>query len=162
MKNTSNDLVESFGQISGVMEELASSSVTITNNQETLNKEIVNVKAVSVQINEILDSIKGIADQTKMLGLNAAIEAARAGDAGRGFGVVATEIRKLSENSKETAMQIVKLTANIQESVQKTLKLSESTMINTEQQSAAIQQTTASIEEVLSLANELNAMANEK
>lgn len=162
LKNTSNDLVESFSQISATMEELASSSVTITNNQETLNKEIVNVKNISEKINEILDSIKSIADATKMLGLNAAIEAARAGEAGRGFGVVATEIRTLSESSKETAMQIVKLTAHIESSVQKTLEASESTMINTEQQSAAIQQTTASIEELLALTNELNDMAKQK
>jgi len=95
-----------------------------------------------------------------MLGLNAAIEAARAGEAGRGFGVVATEIRLLSQNSKETAMQIVKLTSEIQESVQKTLEISDSTMTNTEQQSAAIEETTASVEELLSLTNELNALAN--
>lgn len=162
LKNTSNDLVESFSQISATMEELASSAVTITNNQETLNKEILNVKNISTQINEILDSIKGIADKTKMLGLNAAIEAARAGDAGRGFGVVATEIRSLSQNSKETAMHIVKLTGDIQSSVQKTLEVSESTMTNTEQQSAAIQETTASIEELLALTTELKEMANER
>lgn len=162
LRNTSSDLVESFSQISATMEELASSSITITNNQETLNTEILNVKDISAQINEILDSIKSIADETKMLGLNAAIEAARAGDAGRGFGVVATEIRKLSQSSKETAMQIVQLTSSIQGSVQKTLDISESTMSNTEQQSAAIEETTASVEELLALTNELNEMANEK
>lgn len=161
LKTTSSDLVESFSQISSTMEELAASSVMITSNQDLLNKEILNVRNISSQINEILDSIKGIADETKMLGLNAAIEAARAGEAGRGFGVVATEIRTLSQSSKETAMQIVKLTADIQNSVQKTIEVSESTMTNTEQQSAAIQETTASIEELLSLANELNEMANQ-
>ncbi len=161
LKNMSNDLVESFSQISATMEELAASSITVMNNQETLNQEIIHVKSISAQINVILDSIKSIADQTKMLGLNAAIEAARAGDAGRGFGVVATEIRTLSQNSKETAMQIVKLTSDIQESVQKTLEISNSTMENTEQQSAAIEQTTASVEEVLALTNELHTMANE-
>jgi ligand-binding sensor protein len=162
LKTMSSDLIESFSQISATMQELASSSITIINNQETLNTEIVNVKNISSQINKILDSIKNIADQTKMLGLNAAIEAARAGDAGRGFGVVATEIRTLSQNSKETAMQIVKLTSDIQGSVKKTLDISESTMTNTEQQSAAIQQTTASIQELFSLTNELNDMANAK
>lgn len=162
LKNMSNTLVESFSQISATMEELAASSISVMSNQETLNHEIVNVKNISTQINSILNSIKEIADQTKMLGLNAAIEAARAGDAGRGFAVVATEIRNLSQNSKETALQIVKLTDEIQKSVKKTLDVSDSTMLNTEQQSAAIQQTTASIEEVLALTNELNQMANEK
>jgi ligand-binding sensor protein len=162
LKNMSGDLVDSFSQISSTMEELAELSVTVTSNQDILNKEIINVKNISSQINTILDSIKSIADQTKMLGLNAAIEAARAGDAGRGFGVVATEIRTLSQNSKETAMQIVKLTNEIEQSVDKTLKISESTMANTEQQSAAIEETTASVEELLAYTNELNSMANEK
>lgn len=162
IKAMSGDLVENFTQISATMEELAASSITINENQETLNKEIVNVKNISEQINVILNAIKNIADQTKMLGLNAAIEAARAGEAGRGFTVVASEIRSLSQNSKETAMQIVKLTTEIQESVKKTLQISDSTMDNTEQQSAAIQQTTASVEEIVALTHELDAMAHEK
>lgn len=161
LKKMSNDLVENFEQISATMQQLAASSVTVMNNQETLNHEITNVKAISLQINTILDAIKTIADQTKMLGLNAAIEAARAGEAGRGFSVVATEIRNLSESSKQTALQIVKLTGEIQSSVQKTLEISDSTMSNTEQQSAAIQQTTASVQELLALTNELNNMANQ-
>lgn len=161
LKHVSTDLVESFSQISATMEELAASSIAVLENQESLNQEIINVKTISAKINTILDSIKSIADQTKMLGLNAAIEAARAGDAGRGFSVVATEIRTLSQNSKETAMQIIKLTADIQQSVQKTLDISKSTMENTEQQSAGIEETSASIEELLSLTTEMSAMANE-
>jgi ligand-binding sensor protein len=162
IKTMSNDLVKSFSEISTTMEELAASSATVNGNQETLNQEIVNVKNVSGQINVILDSIKSIADQTKMLGLNAAIEAARAGEAGKGFGVVATEIRTLSESSKVTATQIVKLTADIQRSVQKTLEISESTMENAEQQSAAMDEIAVSVTNLLELNNELNIMANEK
>lgn len=162
LKTMSSTLVENFTQISATMEELAASSVSINENQETLNQEINNVKNISEQINVILKAIENIADETKMLGLNAAIEAARAGEAGRGFTVVASEIRSLSQNSKETAMQIVKLTAEIQESVLKTLHISDSTMENTEQQSAAIQQTTASVEEIVALTNELDSMAHEE
>lgn len=161
LKYMSNDLLESFTQISSTMEELAASSVSVNENQIMLNKEIVNVRNVSDQINTILDSIKNIADQTKMLGLNASIEAARAGEHGRGFAVVATEIRNLSQNSKETAMNIVKLTAEIQNSVNNTLQISDATMENAEQQSAGIEETTASVEEVLALTNELYDMANE-
>ena len=162
LKNMSKDLLEGFKQISDTMEELAATAVEINYNQEALNKEIINVKNISTEINVILDSIKSIADQTKMLGLNASIEAARAGEAGRGFSVVATEIRNLSQNSKETALKIVTLNADIETSVQKTLKLSEATMSNTEQQSAAVEQNTAGVEELLSFTNELHIMANEK
>jgi methyl-accepting chemotaxis protein len=160
LKTMSNDLTDSFSQISATMEELSSSAVAVTENQHNLNNEIINVQKISVKINSILDSIKSIADETKMLGLNAAIEAARAGDVGRGFGVVATEIRALSQSSKETAVQIMNLTADIQTSVQKTLEISSSTLSSTEQQSAAIEETNASVEEILSLTSELNRIAN--
>lgn len=161
IQNSTNDLVENFTQISATMEELAASSVSVNENQEILNQEIVNVRTLSEEINKILNSIKKIADQTKMLGLNASIEAARAGEAGKGFAVVADEIRNLSQSSKDTAMQIVKLTDNIQSSVDKTLELSSSTMENAQQQSAGIEETTASIEEILALTHELYDMANE-
>lgn len=160
IKTMSTELNDNFSQISSTMEELSATSITVTENQQILNNEIINVQKVSEQINSILDSIKSIADQTKMLGLNAAIEAARAGEAGKGFGVVATEIRNLSQNSKETAMQIVNLTSEIQSSVKKTLDISDSTLSNTEQQSAAIQETNASIEELLAFTTELNRIAN--
>lgn len=160
LSSVSGILNENFGQISATMQELAASSVNVTNNQHLLNEEISNVKKISIEINNILDSIKNIADQTKMLGLNAAIEAARAGEAGRGFGVVAQEIRTLSQSSKETALKIAQLTLNIQSSVDKTLDTSNSTLENTEQQSSAIEEVTASIQEVSQLAEELNRMAN--
>ncbi|SFR58115.1 PocR ligand-binding domain-containing protein [Anaeromicropila populeti] len=156
----SHTLVENFSQISATMEELAASSITVNDYQSTLNKEIMNIKSISDEINAILKAIKSIADQTKMLGLNASIEAARAGDAGRGFSVVAGEIRNLSQNSKETAIKIEKLTAYIQSSVDKTLKISDSTMDNSREQSAAIEETTASIEEILALTTEFNSLVN--
>lgn len=162
LRTMSNELTESFSQISATMQELSSSAITVTENQHTLNNEIMGVKNVSNEINTILGLIKNIADQTKMLGLNAAIEAARAGDAGRGFGVVATEIRSLSQNSKETATQIMHLTSDIQNSVKRTLDISGSTIENTEQQSAAIEEVNASVEELLALTTELNRLANSK
>ena len=63
---------------------------------------------VKSQINEVMDLIKEIADETRLLGLNAAIEAARAGEAGVGFGVVAQEIRNLSNDSTNLVIALGK------------------------------------------------------
>lgn len=83
-----------------------------------VNLEDALQKSSSItQIEVLTESILDIAEQTNLLALNAAIEAARAGDAGRGFGVVAEEIRKLSEDSKETVERIQSTTRIVLDAV---------------------------------------------
>lgn len=84
--------------------------------KERLNGALKKVEVIS-QINVMAETINNIASQTNLLSLNASIEAARAGDAGKGFSVVAEEVRKLAEESAKTASGIQQVMSNVIESV---------------------------------------------
>ncbi|MDU2064828.1 MAG: PocR ligand-binding domain-containing protein [Sporomusaceae bacterium] len=155
-------LNDSLHQISATMQELAASATNVSDNQVHLNSEIKNVDTVTGQINEVMDLIKDIADETRLLGLNAAIEAARAGEAGLGFGVVAQEIRNLSDDSKQTVGKIREFTNRIRQHVNTTVSMGDETLSTVEQQAAAIEEVTASVEEMTSLAEQLNELANSR
>lgn len=159
LKTMSDNLSQQLEESAAVIQELAASATEINFNQQHLNENVKNVFLISQEINNILGFIKQIADETKMLGLNAAIEAARAGDVGRGFGVVAEEIRKLSDDSRETVSKIRALTDKIEDVVAQAEKNSGLTLNASENQAAATEEVSASLNEIMNLAGRLARMA---
>lgn len=97
------------------MSELVNLSTNISNSFEAFQKEFSKFTELIEKVNNITVAITGIAEQTKLLSLNASIEAARAGEAGKGFAVVAEEVKTLSEESSHSAEEISKLIESISE-----------------------------------------------
>jgi hypothetical protein len=159
LREIAANLASGLEEMSAVIQELAASASQINANEQDLNNTIEGVNKLADEITEVLAFIKQIADETKMLGLNAAIEAARAGDAGRGFGVVAGEIRKLSDESKQTIVSIRDLITEIKDKVAETVHKSKLNLNASQEQAAATEEISASVEQIQAMSETLEKMA---
>lgn len=108
------------------------------------NIELLNSKSKSISL--IIETINSIAQQTNLLSLNASIEAARAGDAGRGFNVVAEEIRKLADQSMKSVKEIAELIKEIQAQTKITVTIANEADGVVSEQEEAVNHTTQSLQ----------------
>ncbi|TAF51837.1 MAG: methyl-accepting chemotaxis protein [Oscillatoriales cyanobacterium] len=152
-------------------------------------QQILRLSEQTNQIGNISTLVSDLANQTNMLALNAAVEAVRAGEHGRGFSVVASEIRKLADRSKQSAAQIGNLVADIQTAINSTVMVTDEgtktvesgvirsqetsnslagirgavdrVVLNNQQISLTIKQQVTAIQQVVEAMNSLNSAAQE-
>ncbi|RMO75462.1 Methyl-accepting chemotaxis protein [Pseudomonas syringae pv. primulae] len=141
---------ETFNAISNMVSSVQSSSGNVK-----------SLEVMAVDISRVLDVIRSIAEQTNLLALNAAIEAARAGEAGRGFAVVADEVRALAHRTQLSTQEIEKMITDIQKgtasavtSIDHTNVLAENTLLLAQAAGKALTEITNSISHI----NERNVL----
>ena len=135
------------------MDKMNGIEQSVANSAQVVKKLGENSK----QIGQIVESISAIADQTNLLALNAAIEAARAGEAGRGFSVVAEEVRKLAEQSQNSAEEIKQRISAIQDDTADAVVSMENGTNEVQQGTQAIREVGEQFSEIMGMVSNIEA-----
>ena len=141
----------------------------VRGNAQMAGESVLNLSQQMQRIGEITATVNEIAEQTKLLALNASIEAARAGEDGRGFAVVATQVRELANQSKESAGRIDALITDTQKSMQEVVariqegsRLAEDSVAGVGQMSEAFEQIAQAIQQTREAMSQINTGARQQ
>ncbi|WP_017727950.1 methyl-accepting chemotaxis protein [Halalkalibacterium ligniniphilum] len=158
-------LQKSIAEFTAVVEEMISStnnvhdaSQTIVNDMESLNKESEIVNNYVAKIQSVASFVKEIATQSNLIGLNASIEASRAGEHGRSFAVVANEVRKMADKSKDSANDISDQINEILHSLSVMVEMMQTVSTKIENNSASINELKKAYEQIAQIAEELSTI----
>ncbi|WP_291718882.1 methyl-accepting chemotaxis protein [Clostridium sp.] len=142
-------------ELAASSQELASSTEELSSSTQNINDLVNKTKTGITSMDEILKYINSISDTTNLLGLNAAIESARAGEYGRSFSVVSKEIRKLALNSKDSANQINDTLNEQKENINNIINFIDEFSATSEAQASQSQQIAVSSEKLSGLSLKL-------
>ncbi|AOT06591.1 HAMP domain-containing methyl-accepting chemotaxis protein [Pseudoalteromonas luteoviolacea] len=128
--------------------QTTTSITTLKADIDNVSQTISKLAEETQSVGSILDVIRGIADQTNLLALNAAIEAARAGEQGRGFAVVADEVRSLASRTQQSTEEIQAMISRLQQEAQRSVELMGSNVENAETTADQIHQAGETLQQV--------------
>lgn len=143
---------------SDIVNQAMNSIGTVSVQATKLSKSLQDLGDQADAIGQIMNVISDIADQTNLLALNAAIEAARAGEAGRGFAVVADEVRKLAENTMKATQEVRQAIESIQGSTAQNISGMQNVSGSVDQATDLSQRSAGSLQEIVSLVSDTTSM----